>query len=297
VSVDSPFLSPGGSVRRQRKSLDPRRLAGRVLALVVLGGMALFFAVPILWLLLAPTKTDYDMVARMPFDFGSFAQLARTWDQLYSFENGIVLVWLRNSAIYSFSGTALAVVVGIPAGYALAVTNFAGRKLLLALTLVVMLVPANGLVLPLFLGMHDVHLLGSPFSVILPFAFFPFGVYLTYIYFSSTIPGDLLAAARVDGCSEWKTFRHVALPLAVPVIGLVAFFNFVTNWNNFFLPFVMLTQPDALPSSVGLAALDTQVGRPEVALAILVTIAPVAIVFLVAQRTLVKGLLAGSTTD
>jgi multiple sugar transport system permease protein len=106
-----------------------------------------------------------------------------------------------------------------------------------------------------------------------------------------------LASARVDGCSEWKTFRHVALPLAVPVIGLVAFFNFVTNWNNFFLPFVMLTRTSSLPSSVGLAALDTEMGRPEVALAILITIAPVAIVFLVAQRTLVKGLLAGSTAE
>jgi multiple sugar transport system permease protein len=297
VSVDTPFLTPGASARRQRRSLDPRRLAGRVLALVVLGGMAVFFAVPIVWLLLAPTKTDYELVAHMPFDFGSFAQLAKTWDHLYSFENGVVLLWLRNSAVYSFSGTALAVVVGIPAGYALAVTKFTGRKALLALTLVVMLVPANALVLPLFLGMVDVHLLGNPFSVILPFAFFPFGVYLAYIYFSSTIPRDLLASARVDGCSEWKTFRHVALPLAVPVIGLVAFFNFVTNWNNFFLPFVMLTRTSSLPSSVGLAALDTEMGRPEVALAILITIAPVAIVFLVAQRTLVKGLLAGSTAE
>ena len=130
---------------------------------------------PIIWLLLAPTKTDYNLVAKMPFDFGSLAQMAKTWDRLYSFESGVVLVWLRNSAIYSFSGTGLAVLVGIPAGYALAVTKFAGRKFLLTLTLIVMLVPANALVLPLFLEMHDVHLLGKPLSAILPFAFFPSG--------------------------------------------------------------------------------------------------------------------------
>jgi multiple sugar transport system permease protein len=205
----------------------------------------------------------------------------------------------------------LAVVIGIPAGYGLAVTQFVGRKTLLTITLVVMLVPANTLVLPLFLGMNDVHMIGNPFSVILPFAFFPFGVYLAYIYFSSTIPNDLLAAARVDGCSEWQTFRHIAAPLAVPVIGLVGFFNFVGNWNNFFLPFVMLPQSNSLPSSVGLEQLlaaspafnpssggvDLAIFRPEIAMAILITIAPVFIVFMFAQRTLVKGLLAGATKE
>jgi multiple sugar transport system permease protein len=78
--------------------------------------------------------------------------------------------------------------------------------------------------------------------VILPFSFFPFGVYLCYIFFSSTIPKDLLAAARVDGCNEWGVFRHVALPLARPVVALVAFFAFVADWNNYYLPFVMLSE-------------------------------------------------------
>jgi len=311
LTVDTPFLTPAAAVRRRQRSYDPRRIAWRLLALAVLTGLAVFFAIPIVWLLLAPTKTDYNLVAQMPFDFGSFGQVVNTWDHLYSFESGVILVWLRNSAVYSFSGMAFAVAIGIPAGYALAVTKFAGRKLLLIVTLVVMLVPTNALVLPLFLGMNDVHLIGNPFSVILPYAFFPFGVYLAYIYFSSTIPGDLLAAARVDGCSEWETFRHVALPLATPVVGLVAFFNFVTNWNNFFLPFVMLPQSNSLPASVGLESLlssspafnpsaggvDLDVLRPEVALAILITIAPVVVVFLFAQRTLVKGLLAGSTKE
>jgi multiple sugar transport system permease protein len=281
---------------RRRRSRGPGPVAARLLALLVLCGAGLFFAVPVVWLLLAPTKTDYDVVAKMPFDFGSFAQIAKTWDHLYSFESGVVLVWLRNSAIYCFSGTTLAVVVGIPAGYALAVTKFAGRRLLLTITLVVMLVPANALVLPLFLEMHDVHLLGGPFSVILPFAFFPFGVYLAYIYFGSSIPAELLGAARVDGCSEWKTFRYVALPLAVPVVALVAFFNFVTNWNNYYLPFVMITRTNTLPASVGLALL-TSLPVPEVALAILITVSPVVVVFLFAQRALVKGLLSGSTDD
>ncbi len=105
----------------------------------------------------------------------------------------------------------------IPAGYALALTEFRGRQALLAMTLVVMLIPNTALVLPIFLELSAVHLIGNPLSVILPFSFFPFGVYLTYIYFSTSIPRDLLDAARIDGCSEFQVFTTVAMPLAAPV--------------------------------------------------------------------------------
>ena len=294
--------------RRERKR-DPRRVVVRMLVIMALLTVALFFIIPVIWLLLAPTKTDTQLVTWSPFAFGSLSQVSKTWHDLYQFESGAILVWIRNSAIYSGAAVLLAVAVSIPAGYGLAVTRFIGRKALLIITLIVMLVPSNAVVLPLFLGMSDVHLIGNALSVILPFAFFPFGVYLSYIYFSSTIPSDLLAAARVDGCSEWKTFRYVAVPLATPVIGLVAFFNFVANWNNFFLPFVMLPQSNQFTASVGLENLlasspafnpaaggqDLSVLRPEVALGVLLTIAPVMLVFIFAQRTLVKGLLAGAT--
>ncbi len=313
-----PQPAPGSSQPREHRSDEINRISKRwrrrllsYLALILLFAVAVFFLIPLVWLLLAPTKTDHSLVAGSPFAFGSFSQVAKTWSNLYSFEDGAILLWIRNSAIYSAAGVLLAVGVGIPAGYGLAVTQFVGRRTLLSVTLIVMLVPSNALVLPLFLGMSDLHLIGSAFSVILPFGFFPFGVYLAYIYFSSTIPRDLLAASKIDGCSEWGTFRHVAVPLAWPVIGLVAFFNFVANWNNFFLPFVMLPQDSQFPSSVGLADLlsaspafnpsaggaDLAVLRPEVALAILVAIAPVLIVLLFAQRALVQGLLAGSTKE
>ena len=99
-----------------------------------------------------------------------------------------------------------------------------------------MIMPAAALVLPIFLELNALHLIGNVLSVILPFSFFPFGVYLAYIYFSTAIPRELLDAARVDGCGEWATFRYIALPLATPIVALVLFFSFVADWNNFFLP-------------------------------------------------------------
>ncbi|HEV2405172.1 MAG TPA: carbohydrate ABC transporter permease [Ktedonobacterales bacterium] len=292
----------------------PRRYTLRFIGLVILLMFTGLFFVPIIWLLLAPTKTDGQLLSQSPFAFGSLNTLGHTFSRVVNYDGQSLLVWLKNSAVYSFGGTALAVLSAIPAGYGLALTNFIGRKTLLTTTLVVMIMPATALVLPLFLEMNQVGLVGTIWSLILPFGFFPFGVYLAYIYFTSTIPKDLLAAARIDGANEWGVFRHIAVPLARPIIGLVAFFAFVASWNNFFLPFVMTYDSSQYPLQIGLRQLIgstatfnptnftagssvTVLHRPDLAMAVIIAILPVLIVFLFSQRTLVQGMLAGSTKE
>lgn len=304
-----------GSTSARRRPVTPARagrlLGGPALWAVVLAAFLVFFALPLVWLLLAPTKTDHGLVTAQPLSFGSLSNIGSAWHHLIGYGNGALFVWLRNSLVYSFGAMALAVIVAVPAGYGLAVTQFIGRRTLLGITLTVMIMPATALVLPVFLEMNALHLIGTALSVILPFAFFPFGVYLAFIYFSTSIPRDLFAAARIDGCSEWQVFWHIAAPLAKPVVALVAFFNFVANWNNFFLPFVMLPDTSTYPLQIGLENLlsstpsfnpgvgGTQVPihRPELALATLVAIAPVLLVFLFSQRSLVRGLVAGATKE
>jgi multiple sugar transport system permease protein len=239
--------------------------------------------------------------------FGSWHALRANWDALTRYEGDAIFLWLRNSAVYSFPALAITLVVVIPAGYALAMTEFRGRRALLTATLVVMVMPNTTLVVPLFLEINAVHLIGSMWSIILPYAFYPFGVYLAYIYFTTALPGELLDAARLDGCSEFGAFRRVALPLATPVVALVGFFSFVANWTNYFLPYVMLPESDQFPVQVGLGTLlddvpqfnptaaGLAVQRPVLALATLLAITPVLVVFLFSQRFLVAGMLAGAT--
>jgi multiple sugar transport system permease protein len=209
-----------------------------------------------------------------------------------------------------YSGVALilTLIVAIPAGYALAHLEFRGRKTVLISTLIIMFVPTSALVLPTFLELSAIGLVGTAWSVILPFTFFPFGVYLAFIYFSTSIPPALIQAARIDGCTDWQVFRHIAVPLSIPIIGLVGFFGFVANWNNYFLPFIMEPQTQQMPIQVGLANLissvetfnptnvaSTVISLPQLALATLISVAPVLIVFLFSQRFLVTGLTAGAT--
>ncbi len=287
---------------RARRRVNP-------LPAVVLAVFLAFFVLPALWLLLAATKTDSQLVHDNPLSFGSWHALRANWHALTAYQDNAVLLWLRNSALYSFLALVLTLCVAVPAGYGLAMTEFRGRHLMLIATLVVMLMPNATLVVPLFLEVNAFRLIGSMWSIILPYAFYPFGVYLTYIYFSTALPRELLDAARLDGCSEFGVFRRVALPLAAPVVALVGFFSFVANWTNYYLPYVMLPESHQFPVQVGLGTLlndvpqfnptvgSLAVQRPELALATLLAITPVLVVFLFSQRFLVAGMLAGATKN
>ncbi|MEU6599934.1 carbohydrate ABC transporter permease [Streptomyces flaveolus] len=293
-----------------RPRTTPSRAVSALVVGLLLAVLLVFFVLPVLWLLLAPSKTAGQIVHDNPLSFGSFGRIGDAWRHLFSFEDGAVLVWLRNSAVYAAGSLLLTLLTSVPAGYALALTRFRGRKVLLAITLVTMIMPSATLVLPVFLELNAFHLIGTAWSVILPFSFYPFGVYLVYIYFATSLPRDLLAAARIDGCSERQLFVRIALPLAKPVIGLVAFFSFVGNWNNFFLPYLVLPNSDQFPIQVGLnqllsstpsfnpvAGAGLNITIPELALAIVIAILPVLVLFLFSQRTLVSGMLAGATKE
>jgi multiple sugar transport system permease protein len=286
------------------------RILARAIRIAILTLFAIFFVVPLVWLVLAPTKTDAEIGGGGWWRFGSFHQIALAWQHLDAFSDHIFRKWIENSVVYALSATVLVLLTAVPAGYGLAFGTFRGRKTVLTMTLVTMIMPSAALVLPIFLELNSLHLIGSVLSVILPFAFFPFGVYLAYIYYATALPRELLDAARVDGCSEWGAFRRVALPLAKPVLALVFFFSFVADWNNFFFPYAVLANSSQYPIQVGLSNLlsstpsfnpavggggqQVAIFRPELALATLLAVIPIAIVFVLSQRALVRGLLVGA---
>jgi multiple sugar transport system permease protein len=144
--------------------------------------------------------------------------------------------------------------------------------------------------------------------VILPLGLFPFGVYLAFLYYQASLPLDLLEAGRLDGASEARLFLSVGLPIGRPAVGVVGFFAFIQAWNNYFLPFVMFSDDRNYNLQLGLGALISSTGAinasrgasnlpiygPEVALAAVVTAAPILLIFLFAQRYLVAGQVSGS---
>jgi multiple sugar transport system permease protein len=293
-----------------RRMIGDTGSIGFFLRLALLLGFALFFGLPLVWMLLAPSKDQFAIITLPPLAFGSWETVVKSWNNVNAYAHGEIWLWFGNSILYVVSSLAIGMAISIPAGYILAVARFTGRNFLLWLTLICMLLPPSAMVLPLFLELNLVHLVNTAWAVILPACFFPFGVYLTYVYYSASLPVDLLDAARVDGCSEWSLFRFIGLPLAKPLLGLLAFISFNANWNNFFGPFVMLNNNKLFNLPVGLQSMiaGTSAIRPgfnttpgmlkfqqaDAAMAALFMIVPVVIVFLVSQRYVVGGAFTGS---
>jgi len=289
---------------------SPRRWRSRVPDLSRNGVLVLFAIVsiiPMLWLLLAPSKTGAQLQNQSPFAFGSFDNYVLAWNNLQSLGSGIIVRWIGNSIAYTSAIVLLAVSSATLAGFVLAATRFPFKQAWLIITLIAMLIPPVALVLPLFIEIKTIGLFDSPLAVIFTTSFFPFGTFLAYIYFATAIPKELYEAAKIDGCGEYRTFWSVAMPLAKPLIGVLAFFAFAASWADYFLPYVLLASNDkfTLPLGLGvlfsstpalnpgLGASQLPIGRPEVALAGLLVAIPVLVVFLLSQRFLVRGMLAG----
>src|SRR5258708_3634873 len=294
-----------------KKNTSDLGILGNIIRISILLAFVVYFVVPMLWLLFAPSRDKSEIFESATLlAFGSFERLAKSWENIISYQNGEMLLWFENSVKYALLSLLGSLAISIPAGYVLAIERFPGRKLLLWLTLISMLLPASALVLPLFLELNVVHLINTQWAVILPACFFPFGVYLTYIYYASSLPPELLDSARVDGASETGVFWHVALPLAKPLIGLLSFISFTANWNNFYLPYVMLSDDTLFNLPLGVQAMlgSTSALRPgfnptpgaiafqhaDAAMAGLIMVVPVVIIFLFAQRYVISGAFTGS---
>ena len=284
--------------------------AGRVGTLSIVG---IIFAVPMLTFFLMGFRQE-DGVGQVPGGVFALTGLSlenvkRNLDILMSFNSGIFAKWMVNSMIVAVGGTALAVLTGLPAGYALAKLRFRGRATLRFITLLTMVMPNTVLVIPLFLEVSAIGGIGQLWPVVVIMGFYPFGVYLAYIHFLTTMPRELVEAARLDGLSEVMVFLRIALPISKQAVALVIFFSFVANWTNYFLPLVLLPLSEQGTVTLGLqqligssplvdptsaAGLATKLYMPQLAFATTLMVVPVLVVFIGAQRFLMRGAVVGA---
>lgn len=279
---------------------------GRFVVFAVLAFAVIFYGAPTLWLFVAGTRSQASLYTGGPYALGDWASFAQTWTNLTTYNNFQIFSWALNSVIYTVGGVGLALISVVPAGYVLALYNFPGRKFVLIITLVAMITPSSATVLPIFLEMNLLGLNNTYAGLILASAFFPFGVYLSYIYFSSSLPPGILEAGTIDGCTRLQLFLRVGLPLAGPLMALVAFFSFLANWSNYFLAFVLLSDDKLFNLPVGMTALISGSGAlsntpspipikiPECILACILVVLPVLLIFLISQRFVRAGLLSGA---
>ena len=284
-------LLPGSATFRRSRNV------GTALLVIPLA----YTMLPLIYLVIASTKTQSDLFETFGFAFGHTNALWQNVRMVFTFQGGIFGRWLLNTAVYSGVSALGATILCSAAGYAFARHEFRGRSALFAIVLGAVMIPQTALTIPIFLLLSKVGLVNTPLAVILPSLVFPLGVYLMRVYVEQAVPPDLLDAARIDGAGELRIFATIAFPLITPAAVTVLLLSFVATWNNYFLPLVMLSTPSLYPATVGLASWysaasaggGSQALFPLVMTGSLVAIVPVLLAFLGLQRFWQGGLASG----
>jgi multiple sugar transport system permease protein len=275
---------------------------------VVITGLLLVFLtyslLPLFYLIVSATKDGSALFSSFGLWFYSFDLFANL-GAVFTYDGGVFINWLWNTAYYSVTSAVGASFVATIAGYSFAKFRFRGRTLLFAVILGSIMVPPTALVIPTYLLLSKVELVNTPLAVILPSLISPFGVYLMRVYAEQSVPDALLDAARVDGAGEFRIFWSVALRVLAPGFVTVLLLSFVTTWNNYFLPLVVLNDPSLYPLTVGLVSWNdlasggggAQNLYPLVITGALVSIVPIIAAFLFLQRFWQGGLTFGSLKD
>ena len=289
TTTSLPVRRRGGATRESAVS--------RTIAMAVMLVATLYFLTPLWWLFVAASKTRSDFTTTAPLWFADFA-LFDNVAALIGYRDGVFLRWLLNSALYAGVGALLATLFAAMAGYAIAKYTFRGRETLFNVVLGGVLVPATALALPLFLIFSQAGATNTIWAVLLPSLVSPFGVYLSRIYASASVPDEIIEAARIDGAGEVRTFFAVATRLMAPALVTIFLFQFVAIWNNFFLPLIMLRDEALFPVTLGLYVWNTQVSqipdiRALVVVGSLLSIIPLIVTFLGLQRFWQSGLASG----
>jgi multiple sugar transport system permease protein len=292
---------PAGRSTAHERVSPPREkprssLAARVFPTIVLMIGAVYCLIPVAWVFVATTKSRSELFSTFSFLPGS--GLFQNLGDLFSYGGGQYGLWALNSLLFAGLGGALSTIVSAMAGYALAKYEFRGRSLIFYSILAGVLIPGITLAIPQYLLLSQLGIAGSYLSVLLPLIISPFGIYLSRVYALSAVPFEVIEAARIDGASELRIFTSLALPMMLPGMVTVFMLQFVGIWNNFLLPFVMLSDQDSYPLTVGLYTLLAKgSGSPALySLAIAgaaVSIIPLVLLMLLLQRFWKLDLLSG----
>ncbi len=277
------------SARRQR-------LIGRTLLYVLAIGSSLVFMWPFAWTVFSSLKTPSELYNYPPSWLPKNPQ-----PQNYAeiFQVASYGAWMLNSVYVASLTTIGAVLSAALVGYSFARFRYPGRDLIFLLTLSTLMLPGEVTIIPLYLLFNKIGWLDTYKPLIVP-SFFGGGAFLIFLMrqFFMTIPRDLDEAARMDGASYWRVFWQIIIPLSLPALATAAILNFLAEWNSFLYPFIILNDKDKYTIAIGIKYfqeiaynLDSMEPRENLLMAAsIVMTLPIIIIFFVAQRYFVRGI-------
>ena len=220
-----------------------------------------------------------------------FAVAWQNYVDLLATSGAQIWTYVYNSLFVTIVATIITVVMNSMAAFALSKYRFRGRGVALITILATLMVPGTIVLVPIFMVIAQIGLVGNLWGVILPAVATPTGVFLLRQYML-TIPDELIEAARMDHASEWRIFWRIVLPLSTPALAVVAIFSIMSRWNDFLLPLIVLTKPEVHTLQIALAGYTDENGIQYGMLLAMTTLTalPLALGFIFLQRYITTGI-------
>lgn len=253
--------------------------------------LAVIALIPFLWMISTSFKSRGALMS-IPIEW---IPENPTWDAYIKvFSKFPFAKTIANSLFISVSYTAITLLSSAMAAFAFAKLRFTGSRVIFGGYLATMMIPTQVTMIPLFVIMTKLGLKDTYASVIMPSIFRPFAIFLL-VQQMRTIPEDLLAAARIDGAGVFQVFRKIALPLCIPSLATLSITTFMESWNDYLWPLLMLGDKDKMTLPIALSTLNGQYGTEYNVLMAgsLVSMVPIIMIYIIAQRQFKSGMMAG----
>lgn len=256
---------------------------------------AIFCLAPFIFLLVSSFKPGSEMIRNGITLNPDFEKMNfNNYKLLTTDREGIYLYWYRNSVVITFLYTSMSLFLCSMVGYGMAVYEFKGKKALFVIVLIVMMIPVEILILPLYKLSILLKVIDTYWGVILPFVVSPFAVFF-FRQYSLGLPKEFLDAGRIDGCTEFGIYFKIMMPLMLPAFGAMTILQAMSSWNSFVWPLIVLRSNEMLTLPIGLQTLITPYGNNYDLLlsGAVMSVIPIIIVFILNQKAFISGLTIG----
>ncbi|WP_238162415.1 carbohydrate ABC transporter permease [Cohnella sp. AR92] len=258
-----------------------------LLYLLLFAGVAVTLF-PFLWMAASSFKEPKDL-----FDLSLIPSPA-TWSNYGDlFVKAPFGRWIANTAVVAVSTTVSVLVFDTIVGYVLAKFVFPGRTVIFVVIISTLMVPTEMLIIPWYLLASKLGLSDTYAGLLLPGLISAFGIFLMR-QFMESLPSELLDAARIDGLNEWRVFSSIAVPLMKPALATLAILSFISSWNQFIWPFIVLQTENKYTLPVGMVYFSSELkdnsGWILIMTAATVSVLPLIVVFLIFQKRIIQGI-------
>ena len=281
------------TARPRERAIQPRQLVGTALGYLLLLLAVAIVVFPFVVMVFSSLKSTPEFYANL----WTWPQSPRLENYRYAWFDVGVLRFMLNSLVVSAGSMALTVAFGALAAYAFVRFTFRGQQSLFLLFVTMLIVPLPAMIIPMYVILGKMFLLDTYLALIFPYtaAFIPLSIFILRAAFL-TFPRELIDAAVIDGCNQFKAFLYVLVPVMRPALATVAVLSFITAWNEFILALVFVRSPEVATLPLGLQAFFYQfsVNWPPLFAALTSSVLPVVVVYVLMQRHVISGLTAGA---